>query len=208
MDSGSARVSDAEREQAVVLLREHLLAGRLTLDEFTARAEAALGAQFGTDLARVQADLPRLAAQAPGSRRRAARFTAGVLGRVARRGRLRLHNWTVALTVFADVDFDLREATIDRAATTMTVLAFCGNLDVYVPEGVNVDVSGLALFGHRRDWGNEVTAPDAPTITVRVAGLFGTVDVWRVPAALRDAEWGDIMRHLEGKPPRQLPSPG
>jgi Domain of unknown function (DUF1707)/Cell wall-active antibiotics response 4TMS YvqF len=205
MDSGSVRVSDAEREQAVVLLREHLLAGRLTLEEFTSRVEAALGARVGSDLARVQEDLPRLAAQAPGSRRRAARFTTGVLGHVTRRGRMRLRNWTMALTAFADVDFDLREATIDRHETTMGVLAFCGNIDIYVPEGVNVDVSGLALAGHRRDWGNEITAPDAPTITVRVAGLFGTVDVWRVPAALRDAEWGDIMRHLEGKPPRQLP---
>jgi hypothetical protein len=204
MDEQPVRVGDAEREQAVVLLREHLLAGRLTLEEFTARVEAALGARVGADLARVQADLPRLAAQAPGSRRRAARFTTGVFGHVARRGRLRLRNWTVAVTAFADVDFDLREATIDRPETTMSVLALCGNIDVYVPEGVNVDVSGLALFGHRRDWGSEVTAPDAPTITVRVAGVFGTVDIWRVPSTMRDATWGDIMRHLQGKPPREL----
>jgi len=208
MDEGSVRVSDAEREQAVVLLREHLLAGRLTLEEFTARVEAALGARVGADLARVQADLPRLAGQAPGSRRRAARFTAGLFGHVTRRGRLRLRNWTMAVSAFADVDFDLREATIDRPVTTMGVLVFGGNLDLYVPEGVNVDVSGLALFGHRRDWGNEVGAPDAPTITVRVAGLFGTVDVWRVPAGMRDAAWGDIMRHLQGKPPRELPHSG
>ncbi len=204
MDEGPVRVSDAEREQTVVLLREHLLAGRLTLEEFMARVEAALGARIGTDLARIQEDLPRLAAQGLGSRRRAARFTAGVFGHVARRGRLRLRGWTMAVTAFADVDLDLREATIDRPRTTMPVLAFCGNIDVYVPEGVNVDVSGLALFGHRRDWGNEVTAPDAPTISVRVAGLLGTIDIWRVPATMRNADWGDIMRHLEGKPSRQL----
>ena len=205
MDEGPVRVSDAEREQAVVLLREHLLAGRLTLEEFTGRVEAALAARVGTDLARIQADLPRLAAGAPGSRRRASRFTTGVLGHTARRGRMRLRNWTVAVTAFADVDLDLREATIERPDTTMRVVACCGNLDVYVPEGVNVDVSGLTLFGHRRDWGNEVTAPDAPTITIRVAGLFGTVDIWRVPASMRDADWSEITRHLEGKPPRSLP---
>jgi hypothetical protein len=204
MDSGSVRVSDAEREQTVVLLREHLLAGRLTLEEFTSRVEAALSARVGSDLALVQADLPRIAAQAPGSRRRAARFTGGAFGHVTRRGRMRLRSWTMAVTAFADVDFDLREATIDRPETTMAVLAFCGNIDVYVPEGVNVDVTGLTLVGHRRDWGNDVTAPDAPTITVRVTGLFSTVDVWRVPATMRDADWGDIMRHLEGKPPRML----
>src|ERR1700742_5060610 len=111
MDSGPVRVSDAEREKAVALLREHLLAARLTLEEFTSRVETALGARVGADLARVQEDLPRLAAQAPGSRRRPARFTAGVFGHVTRRGRMRLRNWTMALTAFADVDLDLREAT-------------------------------------------------------------------------------------------------
>jgi hypothetical protein len=34
MDDASLRVSDADREQAVMVLREHLLAGRLTLEEF------------------------------------------------------------------------------------------------------------------------------------------------------------------------------
>jgi Domain of unknown function (DUF1707)/Cell wall-active antibiotics response 4TMS YvqF len=206
MDERPVRVSDAEREQTVVLLREHLLAGRLTPEEFEARAEAALAARVGTDLDRIQDDLPRLPAQAPGSRRRAARFTTGLFGHVVRRGRLRLRGWTAAVSAFADVDFDLRQATIDRPQTTMAVLAVCGNIDVYVPEGVNVDVTGLTLFGHRRDWGDDATALDAPTITVRAAGVFGTIDIWRVPATMHDATRGDVIRHLEGRPPRQLPS--
>lgn len=164
MDSRAVRVSDAEREQTVLVLREHLLAGRLTLEEFSARVEAALGARVGADLARAQEDLPRIAAQAPAgpAGRKPARVTTGLFGHVARRGRLRLRGWTTAVTAFADVDFDLREATIDRPQTTMTVLALCGNIDVYVPEGVNVDVSGLALLGHRRDWGKDVSSSDAP----------------------------------------------
>jgi Domain of unknown function (DUF1707)/Cell wall-active antibiotics response 4TMS YvqF len=206
MDERPVRVSDAEREQTVVLLREHLLAGRLTPEEFEARAEAALAARVGTDLARIQDDLPRLPAQAPGSPGQAARFTTGLFGHVVRRGRLRLRGWTAAATAFADVDFDLREAIIDRPETTMVILAVCGNIDVYVPEGVNVDVSGLTLSGHRRDWGNDVTAPDAPTINVRAAGVFGTIDIWRVPATMHDATRRDVIRHLEGLPPRQLPS--
>jgi hypothetical protein len=207
MDERPVRVSDAEREQTVVLLREHLLAGRLTPEEFEARAEAALAARVGTDLARIQDDLPRLPAQAPGSPRQAARFTTGLFGHVVRRGRLRLRGWTGAVTAFADVDFDLREAIIDQPQTTMVILAVCGNIDVYAPAGVNVDVSGLTLFGHRRDWGNDVTAPDAPTINVQAAGVFGTIDIWRVPATMHDATRRDAIRHLEGKPPpRQLPS--
>src|SRR5258705_8488456 len=99
MGDESLRVSDAEREQAVVALREHLLAGRLTLEEFSARVEAALSARVGAELARVEEDLPRIATQAarPG-RRKPARLTTGLFGHVARRGRMRLHRRTVAVS--------------------------------------------------------------------------------------------------------------
>ena len=54
------RVPDADPEEVAVTPREHLLAGRLTLEEFSERVEAALRAPFGGELARVQADLPRI----------------------------------------------------------------------------------------------------------------------------------------------------
>ena len=38
------RVADADRDRTVALLREHVVAGRLTLDEFSDRAGRALGA--------------------------------------------------------------------------------------------------------------------------------------------------------------------
>jgi Cell wall-active antibiotics response 4TMS YvqF len=116
---------------------------------------------------------------------------------VVRRGRLRLRGWTAAVSAFADVDLDLREATIDQPQTTVAIVAVCGNIDVYIPEGVNVDVTGVTLSGHRRDWGNDVTVPNAPTITVRAAGVFGTIDIWRVPATMHDATHRDVIRYLE-----------
>ena len=78
----------------------------------------------------------------------------------------------------------------------VTVLAALGNADIYVPEGVNVDVAGLAVFGHRRDWGRDAGQPGAPIIHVRVFGLAGTVDVWRVPRELRDSSYRDIVRTM------------
>jgi uncharacterized protein DUF1707 len=65
MDDESLRVSDADREQAVASLRQHLLAGRLTLDEFSERVGAALQARVGAELARAQEDLPAIPAGAP-----------------------------------------------------------------------------------------------------------------------------------------------
>jgi Domain of unknown function (DUF1707)/Cell wall-active antibiotics response 4TMS YvqF len=204
MDDPSLRVSDADREQAVAALREHLLAGRLTLAEFSDRVEAALTARVGGELARVQEDLPTVD-PAAGSRRKPARFTAALFGRAVRRGRLRLRGRAVAASVFGDLDFDLREATIDHRETAVTVLAAFGNADVYVPEGVNVDVGGITVFGHHRDWGRDAGRPDAPTVHVRVLGLAGTVDVWRVPHDMQGSSYSAIFRQLEDRR-RELPS--
>ena len=100
------RASDAERERAALVLRDHAVAGRLTLEEFQ----------------------------------------------------------------------------IESRAATLVLLVFFGNADVYVPEGVEVDVDGLTVFGHRHDWGRDVPGgPDAPLVRVRIFSLFGTADVWRVP---------------------------
>jgi len=52
------RVSDAEREAAVGVLKRHYAAGRLDATELTARVEAAYAARVESDLARLVADLP------------------------------------------------------------------------------------------------------------------------------------------------------
>jgi hypothetical protein len=52
------RASDADRDKAVTLLREHLAAGRLTSDEFDERLEKALSARTLGDLDQLMADLP------------------------------------------------------------------------------------------------------------------------------------------------------
>jgi hypothetical protein len=52
------RAGDAEREAVAGQLREHYAAGRLTMDEFRARLDAAYAAATESDLSRVTADLP------------------------------------------------------------------------------------------------------------------------------------------------------
>jgi hypothetical protein len=203
VDDASLRASDADREQAVVALRQHLLAGRLTLEEFSERIDGALRAKVTGELARLQDDLPEVFAQPSASRRKPARFTMAVLGHVARRGRLRLRRWTFASSIAGDLDFDLRDASVDQRRTAVTVLAAFGNVDIYVPEGVRVDVGGLTIFGHRRDWGRDTGRPDAPAIHVRVLGFAGTIDVWRVPHEMQASSYSDIFLALDDRQ-RQL----
>lgn len=80
---GGARVSDADRERAVDVLRAAFAEGRLTRDEHGTRVERAYGARTYAELAAVSADLPAgplgtlspagpgaLAARVAGARRR------------------------------------------------------------------------------------------------------------------------------------------
>jgi hypothetical protein len=198
MDDASIRASDADRDRAVAALLEHLLAGRLTLEEYSERVDTALSARVSGELARLQADLPAAVTEPEAARRRPrARFVAAPFSRVVRRGRVRLGHLAVAATLLGDLDFDLRDASIDRRRTTIAVLGAFGNADIYVPEGVNVDVSGIPVFGHLRDRGRDVGRPDAPTIHVRMVGVFATVDVWRVPSELRDSSYSEIIKAIK-----------
>jgi hypothetical protein len=52
------RASDEDRQRVVAALERHTGAGRLTLDEFAARVEAACGAVTQAELAAVTSDLP------------------------------------------------------------------------------------------------------------------------------------------------------
>jgi hypothetical protein len=197
----SPRASDTDREHAVHVLREHLVAGRLTLAEFTDRVDAALHAGTADELAATTESLP--AVRAPGARRRASWITAGLFAHIVRRGRLRLPRRTFVVSVFSDVDLDLRSAEITSGRTSVVSLVLFGNVDLYVPEGVAVDVAGLSVFGHRREWGRDPVQPDAPLFRVRVAGVFATVDVWRVPGDIKGG-YSEVINAVRAQQ-RELP---
>jgi hypothetical protein len=203
MEQPSLRVSDADREAAVSVLREHLAAGRLDHDEFSERVGAVLAARRAAELAEVLRDLPELAPGGPAGQQRPVRLTAAVFGHVVRRGPLRLPESAVAACMFGDLDLDFREAAIAGGRAAVTVVAVFGNVDVYLPEGIEAEVSGVTILGHRRDWGRQVSRPGGPALRIRVLGCAATVDVWRVPAGLRGSH-GDILRELELRQ-RELP---
>jgi hypothetical protein len=65
----AVRVSDADREVAVEVLREHYFAGRLDVDEFTERVEQAYAARSAAELDDVTRELPEEARAAPARRK-------------------------------------------------------------------------------------------------------------------------------------------
>jgi uncharacterized protein DUF1707 len=198
-DELDVRVSDAERDQAVAQLREHCLAGRLTLDEYAERLDEAYRARTSSDLVETMRELPQ-AAELDRPRRRAKFLTAVLFGSTIRRGRWRVPRRSVALVTFGDADIDLRQARTESAVVTLTAIVLFGNIDFYVPEGFEVDVGGLAVFGHRRDWGRDEPRPGTPLIRVRIFSLFGTSDVWRVPPGAKGG-FRDLIKLVRRRQP-------
>jgi hypothetical protein len=198
------RASDSERERVVALLRDHAAEGRLTLEELAERVGAAYLAVTTEELDALARDLP---SAPPLQRRRPTRILFSLLGSTTRSGRIRLRRRVACLMGLGNIDLDLRQATFERDVLTIFAFGAFGAIDVYVPEGVEVDFRGIALGGHTHANGNDPPArPGTPLVRVVAVSVFAGLDVWRVPVEWRDKTWREAIRairrgeHLELEP--------
>lgn len=202
-DHPSLRASDADRERTVVALREHAVDGRLTLEEFTERMSAAYDARTRDELEGLVGDLPSRAM--PAARRRPTSIVLSIFGSNERDGRIRIRRRVLCLTLFGNVDLDLRQASLERDVVSIIALGMFGAIDVYVPEGVEVDLHGLALFGHKRARGND-PPPRAgtPLLRVRAISVFAGIDVWRVPLTWAQKTSREVIRGIRSGAHKEL----
>jgi hypothetical protein len=198
-ESPEVRASDADRERTVVALREHSAHGRLTLEEFAQRMSDAWGARTHGELEALLRDLP---AAAPA--RRSTRFLLSIFSSTVRGGRLVLARRAICATAFGNVDLDLREATLARGELTVYAIGFFGAVDVYVPEALDADLRGLAVFGHARANGNDVPGAGAPVVRVVSLSAFAGIDLWRVPLAWRQRTFREVIRGIRAGGPGEL----
>jgi uncharacterized protein DUF1707/cell wall-active antibiotic response 4TMS protein YvqF len=203
-DLPALRASDSDRERTIALLRDQAAIGRLTLEEFTDRMSAAYLARTNYDLDQLALDLPSTHAQA-GSRRRPTRFLFSMFGSTERDGRIRVRRRVGCLMGFGNIDLDLRQATLEGDVITIVALGVFGAIDVYVPEGVEVDLHGFTLGGHKRALGNDPPAQSGtPLVRVFAVSLFAGIDVWRVPIAWTQKPWREVIRGIRSGAHKEL----
>ncbi|HVF31937.1 MAG TPA: DUF1707 domain-containing protein [Acidimicrobiales bacterium] len=196
------RIADTDRDRAVAVLRMHCTEGRITLDEFSDRVGEVYNARTAGELDAVVADLPvpwshePAREEEPDARRRSrsVRWLVAIFSSSSRRGRFTLDDEAAVIAAFGDCTLDLSEASIDGPNPLVSVVALFGNVTVVVPEGIEVNLQGLPLFGSTRcDTGSAPPRPGSPVVTVRAFAAFGDVRV-RLPRDRGDRRFGRPQR--------------
>ncbi|MFE5806889.1 DUF1707 domain-containing protein [Streptomyces sp. NBC_01232] len=188
------RASDADRDRVVERLRDAVAEGRLDMEEFEERLEAAYKSRTYAELEPLTQDLP--APTGPSS------HPAAVAGSAAEpwRGRIggagsstaavavmsgfqRKGRWTVparfdALAFWGGGELDLREADFAQREVVINCVAIMGGIEITVPPGVELDVRGFGVMGAFDQRDNPgPSEPGAPRVVVTGFAFWGGVEI-------------------------------
>ena len=172
----AVRASDAERERAATALRDHLVEGRLTLDELAERLDRVYAAKTREELEAVSEDLPGAAALPPATKR-SRRFLVAFMSGIERSRRWRLAPKTTVIAVMGGAHLDLRGAEIEGASASISCISIMGGIDIVVPEGIDVEVSGFGLMGGVADQVKGPALPGAPALRIHAIAFMGGISV-------------------------------
>lgn len=188
------RASDADRDRVVERLRDAVAEGRLDMEEFEERLEAAYKSRTYAQLEPLTADLPAATGPAAAPPAAAAAGAAAWPGRIGGTGSSSLAvavmsgfqrkgRWTVparfdAVAFWGGGELDLREADFAQREVVINCVAIMGGIEITVPPGVDVDVRGFGFMGafDQRDSPGP-TEPGAPRVVVTGFALWGGVEV-------------------------------
>jgi Domain of unknown function (DUF1707)/Cell wall-active antibiotics response 4TMS YvqF len=183
------RASDADRDRVVEALAAASAEGRLTLEEYSERSDAALVARTLGDLASLTTDLP--AASPPevlhGGAAVPEEITA-VLGNESRKGPWVVPPRLVLRSVLGDCHLEMQKAIIGQHVTTIDATVRFGSVTIFVPDGIDVRMSGKAVLGAKSSELRGEPKPGAPVIVVRCNVFCGAVTVKRPDWLMRRRE--------------------
>ena len=91
--------------------------------------------------------------------------------------------------ICGDVVLDLREAILQSQRIVLYVTVICGHLQLIVPDGVAVQITGKSVFGRRIGRGSTALAPGLPVIEVQSFMLGGSIRT----IAPRRSRWRRVL---------------
>ncbi|MFJ6485280.1 MULTISPECIES: DUF1707 SHOCT-like domain-containing protein [unclassified Streptomyces] len=189
------RASDADRDRVVERLRDAVAEGRLDMEEFEERLDAAYKSRTYAELEPLTRDLPApaggpvggpVAAPTAAAEPWTGRIGGGgssatavaVMSGFQRKGR-----WTVparfdAVAFWGGGELDLREADFAQREVVINCVAIMGGIEITVPPGVELDVRGFGFMGafDQRDNPGPFE-PGAPRVVVTGFAFWGGVEI-------------------------------
>ena len=178
------RATDADRERTAQVLRTSGANGQLTVDELDERVEAAYAAKTRGELEQLVADLgetrdrPADVPVRPGDE--GTRWVVSVMGGSDRKGRWRVGRSVTVLNLMGGSNLDLNHAEFAGDVVEMRVFSLMGGSDVWIPEGLDVEVSEFAFMG-----GNDLKIGEArpgdggPRLRLKLISIMGGTTVRR-----------------------------
>jgi hypothetical protein len=202
------RASDAEREAVVERLQTAVGEGRIDLDEFSQRVDAAYRVATTAELAPLLADLPAPGAEAPAVGEIVGERTSGPVGSVF--GDIRLTATTAvpdrASTVFGDVRIDLRGLRTAEETVHLQLGTVFGDVEVIVSEGVAAEIAGWTVFGDRRtELAPVPRLAGTPRVVVRARTVFGDLRLRSLAPGESPSRWRAVLDRLADRRPPAAP---
>jgi hypothetical protein len=178
---GLVRASDADRDRTVDVLASARAEGRLSLEEYSERSEAALVAPTLGDLASLTVDLPAAgqAAAPHGDVAVIPEEITAVLGNESRKGPWVVPPHLAVRSVLGDCHLEMQQAVIGQHVTTIDASVRFGTVTIFVPDGIDVRMTGRAVLGAKSSELSGEPRPGAPVIVVRCDVLCGAITVRR-----------------------------
>ena len=188
--SDTMRASDADRDRTIEVLAEASAQGRLSPQEYSDRSDTALAARTLGDLAGLTADLPgSRSAATQGAVAAIPEEITAVLGNETRKGRWVVPPRMNVRSVLGDCHLEMQQAVIRQHVTTIDATVRFGAVTIFVPDGIDVRMSGRAVLGAKSSEVSGVPEPGAPVLVVHCDILLGAINVKRPDWKMRGKAW-------------------
>jgi hypothetical protein len=83
----------------------------------------------------------------------------------------------------------MQQAVIEQKVTTINARVRLGSVTVYVPDGVDVRLTGRAVLGAKTSEVHGAPEPGAPVLVVHCDVLLGSINVKRPDWKMRGKAW-------------------
>ncbi len=181
------------REQVIDQLKGNYAHNNIVIEEFERRLEVAAASEDRLELLKVVQDLPAVQSSRGAAEQEWGRQDGNVtlnLGRVReedslvaifsgvdRKGLWRPARSSKLLALFGGMDIDFSRAYMPPGESYVDAMCVFGGVDMIVPEGLNVEVHGVPLFGGIENKTTGEYIPGAPTLHIRAFVLFGGLEI-------------------------------